>query len=203
MSTTASRLLLDRLAPQIDKVLALHDFDVSGFSIFGTLASDGRRYTFENDLAVFDLGLRLADVVDMRLQWEPVDTPGDWSKRVSTLMAHGATHAEARFLAKRRVELNAMPADVFVNFLERKLARHGVRKVVPDRHTLECQARRVVEQELTKAVLAENRARIRTEAAAAALPADLDARVRNLLDRCPELPWDAAVAAVVQSGDAT
>ncbi len=176
---------------------------MSGFSIFGTLASDGRRYTFENDLAVFDLGLRLADVVDMRLQWEPVDTPGDWSKRVSTLMAHGATHEEARFLAKRRVELNAMPADVFVNFLERKLARHGVRKVVPDRRTLECQARRVVEQELTKAVLAENRARIRAEAAAAALPADLDARVRNLLDRCPELPWDAAVAAVVQSGDAT
>ena len=41
MSTTAARLLLDRLAPRIDKVLVAHDFDVSGFSIFGTLGSDG------------------------------------------------------------------------------------------------------------------------------------------------------------------
>ena len=29
-------MLLDRLAPQIDSVFVLHDFDVSGFSIFGT-----------------------------------------------------------------------------------------------------------------------------------------------------------------------
>jgi DNA topoisomerase VI subunit A len=33
MSTTAARLLLDRLASRIDKVLVAHDFDVSGFSI--------------------------------------------------------------------------------------------------------------------------------------------------------------------------
>jgi DNA topoisomerase VI subunit A len=44
MSTTAARLLLDRLARRIDKVLVAHDFDVSGFSIFGTLGTDGRRY---------------------------------------------------------------------------------------------------------------------------------------------------------------
>ena len=62
MSTTAARLLLDRLAPQIEKVLVMHDFDVSGFSIFGTLGTDGRRYTFENDLPIVDIGLRLADV---------------------------------------------------------------------------------------------------------------------------------------------
>ena len=42
MSTTA-RLLLDRLAPQIEKVLVLHDFDVSGFSIFGTQRAEKSR----------------------------------------------------------------------------------------------------------------------------------------------------------------
>ena len=62
MSTTAARLLLDRLAPRIDKVLVAHDFDVSGFSIFGTLGSDGRRYRFRNDVHIVDLGLRLSDV---------------------------------------------------------------------------------------------------------------------------------------------
>ena len=133
MSTTAARLLLDRLAPRIDKVLVLHDFDVSGFSIFGTLGSDGRRYRFENELPIVDLGLRLADVEAMGLQSEPVETPGDWAKRAETLAAHGATEEEIAFLRRRRVELNAMPADVFVGFLERKLAEHGVRKVVPDR----------------------------------------------------------------------
>ena len=44
MSMTAARMLLDRLAPHIESVLVLHDFDVSGFGIYGTLGSDSRRY---------------------------------------------------------------------------------------------------------------------------------------------------------------
>ena len=199
MSTTAARRLLDGLAPRVDKVLVLHDFDVSGFSIFGTLGSDGRRYRFENELPIVDLGLRLADVAAMGLQWEPVETPGDWARRSATLAAHGATEEEIGFLRRRRVELNAMPADVFVGFLERKLAEHGVRKVVPDSGTLERHARRVIEQGLAEAALRENRARLQREAAAAELPADLDDRVRLLLEQEPELPWDLAVAAVIGS----
>jgi hypothetical protein len=197
MSTTAARLLLDRLALRIDMVLVLHDFDVSGFSIFSTLGSDGRRYRFENELPVVDLGLRLADVEAMGLQAEPVETPGDWAKRSETLAEHGATGKEIAFLRRRRVEPNAMPADVFVSFLERKLAEHGVRKVVPDRATLERHARRVLEQRLAEANLRENRARLQAEAASAALPEDLDGRVRSLLGHRPDLAWDLAVAAVI------
>jgi hypothetical protein len=85
MSTTAARLLLDRLAPKIEKVLVLHDFDVSGFSIFGTLGSNGRRYRFRNAVHLIDIGLRLADVTSMDLQSEPVETSGDWSSRAATL----------------------------------------------------------------------------------------------------------------------
>ena len=96
----------------------------------------------------------------MDLQSEPVETPGDWAKRAETLAAHGATEEEIGFLRRRRVELNAMPADVFVGFLERKLAEHGVRKVVPDRGTLERHARRVIEQRLAEEALRENRARL-------------------------------------------
>jgi hypothetical protein len=125
MSTTAARLLLDRLAPQIEAVLVLHDFDVSGFSIFGTLGSDGRRYRFDNDLPITDIGLRLADVEALDLQFEPVETPGSWAKRAEMLTQHGAPGREIAFLAERRVELNAMPADVFVRFLERKLVENG------------------------------------------------------------------------------
>jgi hypothetical protein len=59
MSVTAARMLLDRLAPLIDRVFALHDFDIAGFSIFGTLGADGRRYVYENAVNMVDLGLPL------------------------------------------------------------------------------------------------------------------------------------------------
>ena len=199
MSTTAARLLLDRLAPKIEKVLVLHDFDVSGFSIFGTLGSDGRRYTFRNDLPIVDIGLRLADVEAMDLQSEPVETSGSWRSRSETLREYGATREEINFLSSRRVELNAMPADVFVDFLERTLVEHGVRKVVPDRTTLERHARGVIEHRLVEEALLESRARLHAEAASAAIPDDLDDRVRTILRHKPELPWDLAVAAIVRS----
>jgi hypothetical protein len=167
MFTTAARLLLDRLAPRIHKLLVLHDFDVSGFSIFGTLSSDGRRYRFENDLPIEDIGLRLADVEAMALQSEPVETHGSWTSRSSTLREHGATSEEIDFLRTRRVELNAMTAPVFVAFLERKLAEHGVSKVVPDESVLEQHARRVIEQGLAEKLLNEARTALRKEAALA------------------------------------
>ena len=153
MSTTAARLLLDRLAPRIDKVLVAHDFDVSGFSIFGTLGSDGRRYRFHNDVHIVDLGLRLSDVEALGLDSEPVETSGDWAARAATLAAHGASMTEISFLRHRRVELNAMPADVFVRFLERKLAEHGIGKVVPGNEVLEQHARHVLTRALTNKAL--------------------------------------------------
>ena len=63
LSVTASRKLLDHLILRgIEKVFVLHDFDISGFSIFGTLATSARRYTFANKVPLIDLGLRLSDV---------------------------------------------------------------------------------------------------------------------------------------------
>ena len=35
------------------------------------------------------------------------------------------------FLLNRRVELNALASDQLVGFIERKLAEHGIRKVIP------------------------------------------------------------------------
>jgi hypothetical protein len=194
MSTTAARLLLDRLAPRIHKILVLHDFDVSGFSIFGTLGCDGRRYKFGNNLPIVDIGLRLADVDAMGLQSEPVEIKGSWESRSWTLKEHGANPEEIRFLSTRRVELNAMTAPVFVAFLERKLAEHGVRKVVPDDDILEHHARRVIKQQLAQNVLDDNRLALEAEAAARPLPGDLAKQVASVLARRPELSWDAAVA---------
>ena len=193
MSVTAARLLLDRLAPQIDKILVLHDFDVSGFSIFGTLGSDGRRYQFENQIDLVDIGLRLTDIEELGLEFEPVETSGDWDKRADTLEEHGATAEEIRLLRHSRVELNAMASDVFIEFLERKLAEYGVCKVVPPDDVMG--PMRVTSSPSTEQPALETvRAKAEADAAAIELPADLRAQVVALLAREPAIPWDLAVA---------
>jgi hypothetical protein len=199
MSTTAARMLLDRLAPQIDSMLVLHDFDVSGFSIFGTLSADGRRYTFKNNLPLVDIGLRLADVAALDLQSEPVKTSGRWDSRAKTLAEHGASRDEIDFLQTRRVELNAMTAPVFIDFLERKLTQNNVRKVVPDHDILEQHARCVIEQRPAETFLRDNRPVLQARASSIALPEDLDDKVWSVLKQKPDLSWDEVVSSVVVS----
>ena len=85
MSVTASRLLIDRLSHSVRRILVLHDFDVTGFSIFGTLGASNRRYRFENVAPLIDIGLRLSDAQAMNLESEPVAVSGNWRKRAATL----------------------------------------------------------------------------------------------------------------------
>jgi hypothetical protein len=135
LSVVASRRLLDALAPYIDRLFLLHDFDLDGFKIAGTLTSDGRRYTYQNSIKVVDLGLRLADVEAMGLQSEPVKSPSLSAKK---LAGYGATPEEIDFLLgtddqkPRRVELNAMTSPQFVEMLERKLTSTASRRWYPD-----------------------------------------------------------------------
>jgi hypothetical protein len=56
---------------------------------------------------------------------------GSREKRAANMRRNGATDEEIEFLLDRRVELNAMTSDQFVEFIERGLTEHGVRKVVP------------------------------------------------------------------------
>lgn len=199
MSTTAARLLLDRLTPQLDRVFVLHDFDVAGFSIRGTLAKDGRRYTFTNDVPLIDIGLRLVDVEAMDLQAEPV-TVSEWYARAATLRRHGASYAEIEFLRSHRVELNAMTSRQLIDLIEAKLAEHGVEKVLPEDEVIEAHARRLIEQRRACDALAEIRERLAKEAAEHVLPDDLAASVRAHLDVRPSLPWDDALAEVLDRG---
>lgn len=120
MSVIAARMLLDRLAERgVETVYVLHDFDVSGFTIAGTLGTDSRRYRFRNPVQIVDLGLRLVDVEAMALESEPVALkPSEWVKRSETLRRHGATKAEIAFLRSRRVELNAATSPQFIAFLD-------------------------------------------------------------------------------------
>src|SRR6516165_4402267 len=101
---TAARQLLDTLSasPHLKKVLVPHDFDAYGFSIFGTLFTDTRRYACQNEVPVVNIGFPLEDVRGN--DPEPYEVE-DWDKRIETLGRHGATPEEIEFLRTQRVEL--------------------------------------------------------------------------------------------------
>jgi len=208
MSVTASRLLLDRLSLFVEKVFVLRDFDVSGFSIFGTLRSSSRRYRYSRAMSsrFIDLGLRLDDALAMGLEAEPVPQADfyKWRKRANTLRRHGATEAEIEFLRDERIELNAMSSPQLVEFVERKLTEHGVTKLVPDKTILEQQARRVIRDRLTQQVFRAAENDIKQQIDNAVFPEDFRQEVEHILEKHPEIPWDQAVALIFAGvGDAT
>jgi hypothetical protein len=197
MSTTAARLLLDRLASRIDEVLVAHDFDVSGSASSApsvpTVAAIVS--TITSTLSTLDCGFPTSK---LRLDSEPVETSGDWSARAATLSAHGASIKEISFLRHRRVELNAMPAGVFIRFLEHKLAEHGIGKVAPDIDVLEQRARHIQARALTNKALDAMRQKAEAEAASFQLPSDLHRRVVAALQRQRDIPWDFAVTDIAR-----
>jgi hypothetical protein len=100
MSVTASReLVQDLCATHGIPLLVLHDFDVSGFTIFGTLRSSTQRFTYRREFKVVDLGLRLADIEALEREAVYVSSP---SKTAATLRRHGATKREIDILVGGR-----------------------------------------------------------------------------------------------------
>jgi hypothetical protein len=199
MTVTALRKLLDELSEtgHLKNVLVLHDFDVYGFSIFGTLFNNTRRYKFQNKVRVIDIGLRLEDVQEMGLDPEPYN-PENWDARVKTLRRHGATQEEIEFLRTHRVELNAMTAPQFVEFLEWKLALY-TQKVVPEPAVVEEHARRIWEQLQAAQRCKEILAAIHAEASGVTFPPDLMAQIKQRLSEEPALSWDQALARVLET----
>jgi hypothetical protein len=205
MSVVAARSLLDEVAPSLDHIFVLHDFDISGFSIFGTLGTDSRRYTFTNDVEekIIDIGLRLPDVEPMSLEPETVEVKSREARRM-TLHEHGASIAEIKFLAPynegepcRRVELNAMTSRQLVDFVEAALEAHGVAKVMPAAEVLHQHARHRLETKLTGELIAAHAEVIARRAAATELPDNLATQVAELLQLEPALSWDQALARLI------
>jgi hypothetical protein len=198
MSVTATRELFDGLVDRgVEQIFCLHDFDISGLSILGTLGTDGRRYTFSNQIPIIDLGLRLADIGGLEDEPRP-PSKNSWDKVSATLRRHGATADEIAILRTRRVELNAMSSDQLIKFIEAKFKEHGVKKVIPDNATIESHARRLIEQQKAEKAIEAIRENIAREAAAVKLPANLRQRVAKLLKSKPQLAWDDATLEIIE-----
>jgi hypothetical protein len=202
----ALEILLDALCRHgLKRVFVLHDFDVSGFSILGTLGKSSRRYHYQNQIQIIDLGLRLDDVRAEQLQTEPIKLEDDllkrhnkWRAQALTLARHGATPQEIEFLRTQRSELNMLLGRAFITFLERKLAQHGVTKVIPSPETLALHTRRYYECQLTKELLDWERDKLKAKAAAMPIPPDLNREVEALLTDRPALAWDMAVVEILK-----
>jgi hypothetical protein len=95
-----------------------------------------------------------------------------------------------------------MTSRQFIDFIESKLAEHGVEKVIPQNAIIEEQARRLIEQRLARDTLAEMRQRLADLAASTPLPDGIEARVRDYLARHAALAWDEALAIIINGSEA-
>jgi hypothetical protein len=196
LSVTASRKLADEICHAYEiPLLVLHDFDKAGFSIKATFERrQSRRYTFQNRIKVIDLGLRLDDIAG--LQSEKVYDAGSKEMRAANLRRNGATTAEIEFLLERRVELNAMTSAQLIDFIERKLTQHGVKKIIPDADVLRDAYQLFAKSKRVESIVAK--AIEDVDKVDIAVPDNLNSRVVEHLKEHPELRWDEAITAIVE-----
>ena len=208
VSVTAARELADEMCAAHDiPLLAVHDFDKSGFTIAGTLQRDSRRYEFQNSIRVVDLGLSLADIREMNItEFEHQHHPkGRASSLKDNLRLNGASEEDIAFMfadfdrlrSTRRVELNAMTSPQFIAFIERKLRENGIAKIVPDQDILvETYIGLEKGRRLADAV-AKLDDEIDDAIQSFAAPKDLPRRVSKYLKQHPDERWDAALLAIL------
>ena len=196
LGSTSARELMEGLTGV--RILVLHDFDKSGFSIIGTLSRDTVRYRFERPPVVIDLGLRIEDVKREGLKGEPVTLRGESPE--DNLQLNGATGEEIAYLTGngtgrgQRVELNALTSPQFIAFLERKLKQHGVRKIVPGKAVLLDANRRAYFAHGVNAEIEKIVGKLKAQAEKVKVPTDLAKRVQARLKQDPALSWDAVVS---------
>jgi hypothetical protein len=196
VSVTAARRLIDDVCGGRNglPLFVLHDFDVAGFIIFGTLQRDTRRYQFVNAFEVIDLGLRLDDIAD--LEREPAATTRtDTYTLRAQLAGNGATDAEIAILLDERVELNAMTSDDLIEMIEHKLKDYGIEKVVPDDGLLGKTYQAFHHSQQLRNIF--EKAKSEYEKTDIDVPGDLREQVRDILQQKDDLRWDDAIQIVL------
>jgi hypothetical protein len=198
VSVTAARQLVDSICGTKHLPLfVLHDFDVAGFLIFGTLQRDTRRYQFANAIEVIDLGLRLDDIDGLEREPAAATRTTEGILR-SQLAENGASEAEIDILLNDRVELNAMTSDQLIAMIERKLKAYGIQKVIPDNDMLAEAYQTFHRSQQLREKFEELEEEF--EGTEIEVPEDLHEKVRAVLEEHNDLRWDEAVQIVLDEG---
>ena len=174
------------------RIFVLHDFDLDGFKIVKSLREGVR---LSNGTEVFDLGLRLLDLEN--LESEPVEYKQGISPRFY-LDACGATAEEIDFLVSnssvygdhrgRRVEINAMTSEQFIEWLEKKFKENGITKYIPDSKMLQKGYKRA--RYLSKVQEVINEIQIENDEP---IPENLAESIKEILEDNPTMSWDEAI----------
>jgi hypothetical protein len=166
-------------------------FKVSRLMEFCT-RRETRRYMFSNSIQVIDLGLRLGDIEGLEQEPAAATKTNDESLR-DQLSQNGATPQEIEFLLNNRVELNAMASDQLVEFIERKLEEHGVRKVVPGKDLLGDAYQAFHRSRQLQDIFEKAESEFEEEESEIDVPDDLESRISKILKKNDDLRWDDAV----------
>jgi hypothetical protein len=154
-ATRAAKQLLDNASGKDITILVAHDADISGYEIARTLESETRT-TRGMYIEVTDLGLTVQEALEMGLQSEAVVI----QKRPSYELLAKLMPEEKEFLLGerdyyrrgwhgKRVELNAMPTDQLISWLEGKLKELGLQtKVLPPENVVKDELDDTIESEL-------------------------------------------------------
>jgi hypothetical protein len=153
-ASRAVKDILDLLGETDEELLffCIHDADAAGTMIYeslqeGTKARPGRK------VRIINLGLDPQEALEMGLEVEHVNAKG--KKAVASYLSE----EWAEWLQDKRVELNAMPTPLFLNWLDKKMEQHGAGKLIPpddvmiDR--LKHEVRQHLQNRITHRILAE------------------------------------------------
>ena len=144
---------------------------------------------------------RFKDVQKLGLDAEAsYDRGSTWSIK-QNLQRNGATEEEIDFLLNERVELNALPSDTLIEWIESKLEEHGVEKVVPNADFLIETYRHIIAAQFAEEHCKKLIEEVRQHGQEAEVPDDLAGRVAKLLQAKPELSWDSAVQEIADDED--
>jgi hypothetical protein len=196
VSVTAARRLIDSICGDELPLFVLHDFDVAGFMISGTLQRDTRRYQFSNSIKAIDLGMRLDDIED--LEREPAaPTKTNEETLRAQLAENGATDEEIEILLEERVELNAMTSDALVEMIVRKLDEYGLEKVIPGDGLLASAYRAFHRSQQLREKFEEVEKNYDDQKNEIEVPPDLKEQVCWVLEEHEGLRWDQAIQIVL------
>ena len=190
MSVTAARDLVNHLNVP---VVVLHDFDASGIIIVDTLANSTRRYAYGCH-NVIDIGLQYGDIGGL------ADEPANCNISADRLAQAGLGQGAIDFLSGPRVELNAMTSRQLIDFVENKLREHGIKKVIPEKDTLEKTYRMFAASDRLSEAYDEMSEKLEKDEAAKeaiAVPDDLEVKIEKLLKEKPDITWHRAVRLII------
>jgi hypothetical protein len=207
-TTRAARDLVDKLAEHDEPVtvFCVHDADAFGTMIYQTFQEETQARGARK-IKIVNLGLEPWEAVAADLEVETVEQ-GDQRKAVADYVrAHADGAYWEKWLQTHRVELNAMTTPQFIAWLDRKMAAHGIGKLVPPddviAEELETRLADKVREHVIDRILREANAEDQIAEALAAIERpsaeELEAGIRQLFDRTPAAPWRDHIEAITDA----